>query len=258
MNNLFKQTISSPVINFLGKQKEKKNFSKPPIFIGGCGRSGTTLLLSIISAHPKIFAFPNEVDAFTTWKKTKRGYQPVRQDRMYRELLWRSVPDEAHRWCLKRPFNVLHIEEILDYFPEAKFLHIYRDPRQVCVSRHPDDPSIYWVPIVRWVRDVQAGLDFRDHPQVMTLDYNRLILETEPVIREICDFLEEETVEKILNWYDHATVRKNSAWFSKLQNIQTDSLKKWQKEENKERVAEILADKKVQKLMNELEFAGVD
>jgi len=255
MDNLIKSRITSPIINFLGKRKEKKHFSKPPILVGGCGRSGTTLLLAILSAHPKIFAFPNEVDAFTTWKKTPNGFKPVRQDRMYRELLWRSVPDSAHRWCIKRPFNVLHIEEILDYFgPGAKFIHIYRDARQVCVSRHPDDPSKYWVPLVRWVQDTRAGLDFKDHPQVFTLDYNDLIKDTEKVIHKLCDFLDEEVADEILNWYNHATVRKNSAWFSKLQNIQTHSLEKWQKPENKERVNEIMADENVLRLMKELGF----
>ncbi len=255
MDNLFKRNITSPIINFLGQQKEKRYFSKPPIFVGGCGRSGTTLLQSIISAHPTIFAFPNEVDAFTTWTKTTAGYKPVRQDRMYRELIWRTIPRSAHRWCIKRPFNVLHIEEILDYFgPGAKFIHIYRDPRQVCVSRHPDDPSKYWVPIGRWVRDTRAGWDFKDHPQVFTINYNDLVLNTEPIIRKMCDFLEEDVVDEILNWYDHATFRTNSAWFGQLENIQTRSLEKWKKPENKERVDEIMADDNVRVLMTELGF----
>lgn len=252
MDNFFKRNISSPIINFIGKQKEKKHFSKPPIFVGGCGRSGTTLLQSIISAHPKIFAFPNEVDAFTTWQKTDKGFKPVRQDRMYRELIWRRIPDSVHRWCIKRPFNVRHIEEILDYFPGTKFIHIYRDPRQVCVSRHPDDPSKYWVPIARWLMDTKAGWDFRDHPQVLTINYNDLILNTENIIRNMCDFLEEEVVDEILNWYDHATFRTNSAWFGKLENIQTRSLEKWKKPENKERVDEIMSDERVQALMKDV------
>jgi hypothetical protein len=255
MDNIIKRSITSPLINFLGKHKEKRHFTTPPIFVGGCGRSGTTLLQSILSAHPKIFAFPNEVDAFTTWNKTDNDYTPVRQDRMYRELLWRKVPETAHRWCIKRPFNVLHIEKILSYFePGTKFIHIYRDPRQVCVSRHPDDPTKYWVPLMRWIRDTQAGWDFRDHPQVLTINYNDLILDTEHIIRNMCDFLEEEAVDEIINWYEHATFRTNSAWFGKLENIQTRSLEKWKKPENKERVDEIMSDERVLRLMNELGF----
>ena len=35
-----------------------------PLIIGGCGRSGTTLLLSVLSAHPKVLAIPHETEAF--------------------------------------------------------------------------------------------------------------------------------------------------------------------------------------------------
>ena len=255
MNNFIKRNITSPVINYLGKKKEKKHFSKPPILVGGCGRSGTTLLLSILSAHPKIYAFPNEVDAFTKWEKRADGLYPVRQDRMYRQLLWRSIPASAHRWCEKRPFNVRHIGNILTYFgPGARFIHIYRDARQVCVSRHPDDPSRYWVPLSRWINDTSAGLAFRDHPQVFTINYNDLVLEPEKAIREICAFIEEEPVDEILNWFNHATVRQHSAWFNGLEKIQTKPLEKWKKEENKERVNEIMSDEKVVALMKELNF----
>lgn len=37
--------------------------NKNPLFIGGGGRSGTTLLLSLISVHPDIYAIPYETRA---------------------------------------------------------------------------------------------------------------------------------------------------------------------------------------------------
>jgi hypothetical protein len=35
-----------------------------PIIIGGCARSGTTLLLSVLSCHPNIYAIPDETYTF--------------------------------------------------------------------------------------------------------------------------------------------------------------------------------------------------
>ena len=38
-----------------------------PIFIVGCGHSGTTLLAAMMDSHPNIRAFPDESGAFNDW-----------------------------------------------------------------------------------------------------------------------------------------------------------------------------------------------
>lgn len=256
MNNWVKQKITSPIINYFGQKIEEKKFSDPPILLGGCGRSGTTLLLSIISAHPKIFAFPHEVDAFTEWVTDVDGsLEPVRIDRMYRYLITNKIPGEVTRWCEKRPYNVRYIPEILEYHGEGtKFIHIVRDARAVCTSKHPQKPGEYWVSVDRWVNDVSAGLEHFDNPQVLTIKYEDLILSPEKLISQICEFIEEEPVEEIINWYENATVRENRAWFGGVTDIQKESLKKWQKPENRERVEEIMNDPRVQNLMEKLAY----
>ncbi|MFO7888804.1 MAG: hypothetical protein R6V04_00535 [bacterium] len=50
MDNTLKKITRSLII-CTGKKIEKKHFSKPSIFIVACSRSGTTMLLSIFSAH---------------------------------------------------------------------------------------------------------------------------------------------------------------------------------------------------------------
>ncbi len=42
----------------------KNDFPDPPVIIGGCGRSGTTLLLSILASHPAILGVPEELYLF--------------------------------------------------------------------------------------------------------------------------------------------------------------------------------------------------
>ncbi len=215
-----------PAINKLGKAKEKQVFDQAPIFLGGCGRSGTTLLLSMISASPEVFCFPHEVDAFTQWNREDGNLVPRRIDRLYRYLLTHSVPSSCNRWCEKRPFNVRYIPEILEYFGNnARFVHIIRDARDVLTSRHPEKPDEYWVESDRWINDVTIGLNYRDNEQVYTLKYENLINDYESTMKSLCSFLNIEFGDEMLNWFDHAKVRSNRAWFSGVKKLHNDSIK---------------------------------
>lgn len=251
--NSFKRLFNS-IINYLGEKKFESKFDAPPVIIGACGRSGTTLLLSIIGAHSNIYAFPHETAAFVNWYKKNNRYLP-RIDRLYRYALTHQIPNNCTRWCEKSPSNVLKFDKILDYFGEkVRLIHIIRDGRDVMLSRHPSAPDKYWVSPDRWVNDVRAGLEFKDHPQVLTIKYEDLILSYREIITEICNFIGEESTEELNNWFKHTNVRDSNAWFDGAQKIHSESIGKWKKKENKERVEEIMQRQEVVELLKELNY----
>lgn len=232
-----------PLVKKCGRYKERRNFTAPPILIGGCGRSGTTLLLSILSAHPEIFAFPKELGLFNGVVQDESGrWHPAREDRLYFHLLKNKVKDSATRWLEKSPSNVNRIKEIDDHFEgRFKMIHIIRDGRDVVLSRHPTDPSRYWVDPERWVHDVSAGLEYEDHPQVHTLRYEDLITHFEDTMAQQMEFLELPFSDEVKNWHDHATVRNNAAYFKPVQDIHSKSIEKWKRTSDVERVESFLA-----------------
>ena len=66
-----------------------------PILIGGCGRSGTTLLLAVLSCHPAIVAIDEETRAFCPG-----GYladptldAPFKFKKLYHHIMARQIPD---------------------------------------------------------------------------------------------------------------------------------------------------------------------
>ncbi|MEQ8470523.1 MAG: sulfotransferase [Marinoscillum sp.] len=246
MNTWWKQYLTSPIINTIGQYKERRHFSKPPILIGGCGRSGTSLLLSILSAHPNIHAIPVETDAFTNWDQSGK---PLRKDRFYRELIKQRIKPSANRWCEKRPYNVRFIPEILNYFDQARFIHLVRDPRAVCTSIHPINAGAYWIPIDRYVQDVTMGLEFVEHPQVLTIRFEDLLAREQITLKKILDYLDEPLSPEIENWVDHATVRIHNAWAQKIQPLDPNVLDKWQEEKHQKRVQDLLKDKRVIDIM---------
>jgi len=49
--------------------------------------------------------------------------------RAYRDFLRRlAISQEGRRLCLKNPPNTARLRQILDLFPDARFIHIYRNP----------------------------------------------------------------------------------------------------------------------------------
>ncbi len=260
MNNAFKRRLSNPLINYLGSRRARRKFSDAPIIIGGCARTGTSLLLSILAGHPRIFAVPTETGVFSNWEKNPETnglpeHVPQRMDRIHRSFLSHTIPGTVTRWCEKTPSNVRHIEKIFAFFDErVKFIHLVRDGRDVLTSVHPERPEDYWVAPGRWVSDTRAGLAYRDHPGVLTLRYEDLVSRHEQSLELICQFLGEEMSEEFRHWFEHSKVRRNRAWCHPLKQVHTASLQKWKKPEHAARMEEIMDNPEVVELLKELGY----
>lgn len=231
------------------------------MIIGGCGRSGTSLLLSILAAHPKIYALPEETGMLKYWHEKRDAnsgtvqYRAVRIDRMYRHTLLHPIPKQATRWCEKSPLNVRYLEQILSHFGNhVRFIHIIRDGRDVMTSKHPWAPDEYWVSPQRWVDDVRSGLRFCNDHRVLTLRYEDLILHHEKTLRSICEFIGEDLPAEMKNWHESSPVQKNRAWFGPLEKIHNRSVRKWTADEHRDRIREVMADTEVVALLKELGY----
>ncbi|MDZ7288889.1 MAG: sulfotransferase [candidate division KSB1 bacterium] len=207
-----------------------------PIVIGGCGRSGTTLLLSVLSCHPKIFAIdietvalcPDGYGADGMYNQAPNLDVPFRLERIYQYFIEREIPAGNTRWCEKTPRNVLYFGRILQHFgTRVRLLHMVRDGRDVVTSIHPRAPTRFWVTPHRWVQDVAAGREFENHPQVLTIFYEDLVREYEATMRRICEFIDEEFVEAFLSYPDSARLKETGAWFHPAQATTDKSIGRW-------------------------------
>jgi tetratricopeptide (TPR) repeat protein len=119
------------------------------IFIVGMFRSGTTLIERVLAGHPDI------ADGGETYQLTASMRDAVNQDgqavvdreitdrssgmdfdqvrkRMFAYAKWRS---EGRKYLTEKlPSNFLNIGFILHAFPEARILHLRRDPIDTCFS----------------------------------------------------------------------------------------------------------------------------
>jgi hypothetical protein len=223
-----------------------------PIIIGGCARSGTTLLRVILDTHPNIYMGP-ESRLFTlspTNKRVNVGFLSetfdVPRDEIDRfidesgsvsefiEIFFKNICKSQGklRWGEKTPKNVLHLDYIFKHFPLAKFIHVIRDGRDVaCSLKHfprrriengkiiplnTDNPLDEC--IERWVHDVTLGRNWKGHEGYSELKYEDLVFKTEESLLKLFNFLEEPYDERVLNYHEVNSPTRNVLKFP--QNIE--------------------------------------
>jgi hypothetical protein len=240
--------------------KIDERFDKPPIIIGGCGRSGTSLLLSVLSAHPHVLAIPAETKALcpTAYSKKVDLNAPFLLDRLRAALQAVEPKPGAQRWCEKSPKNVLFFGRLLEFFGDhVRLINIVRDGRDVITSRHPKNPRGSWVAIDRWINDVRAGTHFDSHPQVLVVKYEDLVLKFAESVGRICEFLNED-VNALMTWHQHTTVRSHHAWPSDVAEVHGASIGKWRQAQYAEQVAEMMADSEAVSLLKHYGYVAPD
>lgn len=199
------------------------------VFIGGCSRSGTTLLGAMLGAHQDAICTPEshfKVDVLRAAAADggldmAAALEAVR--RHWRFKIWETplaetaVPPlngsfadlmgcivgqyarlqgkpEATIWVDHTPENISYAHTLISQFPQAKLIHIVRDGRAVAASIMPLD----WGPnsIVKaarwWMRMVSFGLAAESAlgpERVMRIRYEALLADPEAVLRPLCRFL---------------------------------------------------------------------
>ena len=232
----------------------------PPVVIGGCERSGTTLFLSILSAHPKIQAVSEESWAFCYGPESgfKDSSEPVRMSRLYRCLGESPLAPEASRWAEKTPANVFYFEEVLEHFAgEVRLIEVVRDGRDVVTSHHPSRPDGYWMRAQRWVKAVEAGRELAGDPRLLTVRYEDLVMDMETTMRRVCDHIGEPYAPELDDWVRHAGVRQSPHLHTgRIAGVSTASVRKFERPDfpHGARVEEFMSEPRARDLLAHLGY----
>lgn len=230
------------ILNYGNSARKFDNFPDQPILIGGCGRSGTTLLLAILGAHPQVSALDFESGLFTKSRFSsdiQRNHQKnIASLKSFLSI--RGIKNEASRWCEKTPKNVRNIKDILAAFKnEVQIVLLCRDGRDTVTSVHPDHEG-YFISPQEWIDDTIQTLAWKDHPQVKILKYEDLILQFDETIEDLISFLGLAQSSSLDNFSKNTVVQKNRAWKDGVQPIKPNSIGKWKKPEHKKVVQSLL------------------
>lgn len=233
-----------------------RRLREAPIFIIGCGRSGTTLLVSILSADPALYCVPEETESFKGAEQDGPLRLFLRKLKMASFLVRAPLRISGHRcWVEKTPIHVRTVQQIRKaYRGHVRFIHIIRDGRDVVTSRHPTRSRGFHIHKERWVRDVSAGLSHRNDPDVVTIRYEDLVSRFDETVGRIYSFLGRPVPGSVRDFSSNATIRSHYAWPGEIRDLYTSSIGRWKDPGLAEVVAGLLSLPEAVRLLRELGY----
>lgn len=204
---------------------------KSPVFICGALRSGSTLFHLMLDSHPDINN-PGEFD-FLFDKISDNGVYPdvisyidyLSSDRIfnskglkinkllsYSDLIHSFVDQNKHNNKYLAMNIHRHFDRAYLLFPDAKYIHLLRDPRDVARS------SIG----MNWAGNVYYGVDhwfdtekswdklslLLRKDQWLDIRFEDLISDTENTLEKVCGFMGVQYTNKMLSYQDSSTYSK--------------------------------------------------
>ncbi|MGB0748079.1 MAG: sulfotransferase [Magnetospiraceae bacterium] len=233
--------------------------SARPVFVCGMPRSGTTLTEQILGSHPDIFPagelpllpqiarrlpaiYKLDTQDLGETLKALDGPGLNRVAKFYLNNL-KTIDSQAPFVVDKMPHNFMHLWLIALIFPNAKIIHMRRDPRDVGLSNYQQNFKAKHGMLGYSVDLEHTGLHLNDHQRLMDhwhkvlpmpifeLDYEQLVEDQEGMTQRILEFVG-------VDWDSHVTdfhkteraVRTASVWQVR-QPIYKTSRQKWRRYE---------------------------
>jgi hypothetical protein len=209
--------------------------SERPFFVVGCPRSGTTLVRTILDGHSRLSIPPESHFVLALSRRGRRGTatlddilahpefaawgadeQTLRRSveraapANYPELVsavfeWYAESQGKPRWGDKTPGYVSYLPQLLRMFPDAQFVHLLRDGREVVASLSEQawGPKRPVIGALWWRRKVSAGRRAGHRlgaDRYLELRLEDLIADPETKVNEVCAFLGEEFEPDMLDF----------------------------------------------------------
>ncbi|MBW4618430.1 MAG: sulfotransferase [Cyanosarcina radialis HA8281-LM2] len=242
------------------------------LFILGVPRSGTTLLRTILDSHPHLAVGPE-----CPWIGGNYGkvasfrvlYYSLVNDRQGPVCNFEGVSEAdvsraigqaissilnsyaaakgKKRWLEKTPNHMTEIPFLNQLFPQAKYIHIIRDGRDVACSlfkqrenwgknlsnRGETVTNTLLNSLQRWCHWLRQFEQWQEEYQLDTcqIRYEDLVREPRPVLEKILEFIEEPWSDEVLTYegqkHDLPAWESGSRDVARKQQISNEGVGKW-------------------------------
>lgn len=220
-----------------------------PLFIVGMPRSGTTLVEQILCSHPEIYGAGEIVDFSTAMKKIAGTDAMLALDKLnganltaigshYIELL-QHYGNPHQRVSNKMPTNFLYLGLIHLALPNAKIIHVHRDPMDSCFSCYAKlftdtmefsyNLDILGRYYIRYRELMQHWQSVLPEHSFMTVHYEALVNDFESQAKRMIDYIDLPWDQRCLNFHTVSRSVKTASVAQVRKPIYRDSLARWQR-----------------------------
>ncbi|TAG97326.1 MAG: polysaccharide deacetylase [Oscillatoriales cyanobacterium] len=251
------------------------------IFLVGAPRSGTTILQSLLAAHPEIISFPESKFFHYLLYEEFATKLPSRLETFFRDEINRpeflhdfdnsqtdenkaawfvrildglAVEENKSIWLEKTPEHIYFIEDIQRLVPDAKFIHILRNGMDTIASLYEATRTFsnLWGGvwdlehcIKRWKDAVLISHKYVNESRHMFVKYEELIDNKNLVLAGICDFIGiEYDAAMLINYKKNAAnLSLNLPWHQGItRDIQSTKIHKYHENLNRNQIQSILTE----------------
>jgi len=239
----------NPPPSFERKARSKPNSLKP-IFIVGMPRSGTSLVHQILDSHNEVYGagelnnLNKSVFPFIRANNDKNESSFSAEDLLsfHDKYLDSLIALNVHENIIvdKMPLNFRYIGFILTVFPDAKILHMRRDPMATCWSIYKsffngNAYSFNQKDLTHYYGLYKDLMDFWDKlfpNKIYNVCYEDLTADQEGETRNLLEYCDLEWDENCLNFHKNKTAIKTTSAMQVRQKMYQGSSEVWKKYED--------------------------
>ena len=214
-----------------------------PIFILGMPRSGTTLLEQILSSHSKIhgagelYYLQNKIDKLGL----KKNIDITRYFLEIRNYYHQNISNTTIKPFIidKFPVNFRWIGFIVNAFPEAKIIHIHRNPMAVCWSNYKtlfidsvmdfslsqEDVANYYV----LYDNLMKFWSEKFKEKILNINYEDFVNDFETNTKKILKILNLDWEDQQKNYEKNLRAITTASFEQVRSKIQKDTSKQWKR-----------------------------
>ncbi len=217
-----------------------------PVFIVGMPRSGTSLIEQILSTHSQIYG-AGELNYFQKIV-VKAGFEIPNKNHKYFADIRKSYYEKINKISNttfiidKLPSNFRWIGFILKSFPEAKIIHIQRNPMAVCWSNYKTffidqglDFNLTQKDVAQYYSMYSDLMNFWNNKfknNILTVNYEIFVNNFEQNTKKILNYLDLEWEDQLLEYAKTSRPVTTASHNQVREKIKKDTSDQWKKYTN--------------------------